>query len=118
MVQAVAKAGMTPEARAQWADRVVNAVNAAIPYLNSRTGVVANGCSRTPRSAPPSSRNTACHRPSAARLLNQAGLYLQERARYAEAETLYRRGLAIAEKIFGPEDPECRLHALNNLAPC
>jgi hypothetical protein len=33
MVQAVAKAGMTPEARAQWADRVVNAANAAFPDI-------------------------------------------------------------------------------------
>ncbi len=45
--------GMKPEERAQWAERVVNAVNAAFPGTsNSRTGALATGSSRTPRSAP------------------------------------------------------------------
>ena len=52
MVQAVAKAGMKPEERAQWAERVVGAVNAAFPTLSSRIGALTTGCCRTPRSAP------------------------------------------------------------------
>jgi tetratricopeptide (TPR) repeat protein len=42
----------------------------------------------------------------AARLLNQAGFYLFERARYPEAEPLYGRALAIYEKALGPEHPD------------
>ena len=41
----------------------------------------------------------------AARLLNDCGIYLHHRARYAEAEPLYQRALAILEKALGPEHP-------------
>jgi len=49
------------------------------------------------------------------RLTNQLGLLLEAKALYAEAELLYRRALAIAEKNFGPDHPEMAT-ALNNLA--
>jgi len=39
--------------------------------------------------------------PEAATLFNQAGYYLRERALYPEAESLYRRALAIRERMFG-----------------
>ena len=48
------------------------------------------------------------------RLNNLAGLY-QAQGRYAEAEPLYRRSLAIREKALGPEHPDVGA-ALNNLA--
>jgi tetratricopeptide (TPR) repeat protein len=41
----------------------------------------------------------------AAELLNETGSYLHGRGRYAEAEPLYERALAIAEKVLGPEHP-------------
>jgi tetratricopeptide (TPR) repeat protein len=44
--------------------------------------------------------------PGAARLLNQAGFYLYKRGRYADAEPLYQRALAIREKALGPEHPD------------
>ena len=53
--------------------------------------------------------------PEAARLLNQAGYYLYLRARYAEAEPLFRRALAIREKALGPDHPDTA-PSLNNLA--
>ena len=53
--------------------------------------------------------------PEAARLFNQAGYYLWQRARYAEAEPLYRRSLAIDEKALGPDHPNVAIR-LNNLA--
>ncbi len=43
--------------------------------------------------------------PEAARLLNQAGYYLDEHAQYTEAEPLYQRALAICEKTLGPDHP-------------
>jgi tetratricopeptide (TPR) repeat protein len=43
--------------------------------------------------------------PEAARLLNQIGYYLNERARYMEAEPLYQRALSIRKQQLGPEHP-------------
>ena len=53
--------------------------------------------------------------PAAAQLLNQAGYYLYVRARYAEAEPLYRQALAIREAALGPDHPDTA-QSLNNLA--
>src|SRR5208337_978702 len=39
----------------------------------------------------------------AVRLLNRAGYYLDGRARYAEAEPLFRRALEIREGALGPD---------------
>jgi tetratricopeptide (TPR) repeat protein len=51
----------------------------------------------------------------ASRLLNRAGYYLYERARYPEAEQLYRASLDIAKKYFGDDATEVAI-CLNNLA--
>lgn len=48
-------------------------------------------------------------------LLNQAGLYLDARARYTEAEAVYRNNLAIYEQQFEPTHPYIA-QALSNLA--
>ena len=50
----------------------------------------------------------------AATLNNQAELY-KEQGRYADAEPLYKRLLAINEKALGPDHPSVAL-ALNDLA--
>ena len=42
----------------------------------------------------------------AALLLNQAGYYLRQRARYQEAEPLWRRALAIRESALGTDHPD------------
>jgi len=51
----------------------------------------------------------------AAHLLNQAAYYLDHRARYREAEPLYKRALAINEEQMGAEHPDTA-RSLNNLA--
>src|SRR3954451_11488684 len=51
----------------------------------------------------------------AARLLNQAGVYLYERVLYNKAEPLFQRALAIYEQALGPEHPHVAT-SLNNLA--
>jgi tetratricopeptide (TPR) repeat protein len=48
------------------------------------------------------------------RLLNDAGLYERERARFQSAEEHLKRSLEIAEKAYGPETPEVAIHC-NNL---
>jgi tetratricopeptide (TPR) repeat protein len=50
-----------------------------------------------------------------ARLMNQLGLLLQSKARYIEAEPMYRRALAIDEASYSADHPEIAT-ALNNLA--
>ena len=50
-----------------------------------------------------------------ARLLNELGVLLQAKARYAEAEPLLRRALAIDEASFGGAHPRVAID-LNNLA--
>ncbi len=39
----------------------------------------------------------------ATHVLNQAAYYLRERARYAEAESLFQQALQIREQVFGPQ---------------
>ncbi len=51
---------------------------------------------------------------AAASLSNLAGLY-HDQGRYAEAEPLYKRALAIVEKALGPDHPQVAT-SLNNLA--
>ena len=50
-----------------------------------------------------------------ARLFNELGLLFDAKARWAEAEPLYRRALAIAEASVGPDHPDVA-SCLNNLA--
>ena len=54
-------------------------------------------------------------RKEAASLLNQAGWYLRERARYEQAEPLYQRALTIREQALGADHPDTAT-SLNNLA--
>ena len=53
--------------------------------------------------------------PEAAHLLNEAGCYLENRARYGEAEPLLMRALAIYEQQLGADHPNT-VQTLNNLA--
>jgi hypothetical protein len=39
-------------------------------------------------------------------LLDQAGTYFWQRGQYWEAEPLWKRQLAICERVLGPEDPD------------
>ncbi len=52
---------------------------------------------------------------STADLLNRLGIVLKSKARFAEAEPLYRRALEIFEKSAGPNHPDVA-STLNNLA--
>jgi len=115
MVQAVAKSRMSAEERAQWAEQVVRAVDAAFPNVEF---AVWGKCERLVPSAQVCAVLVDEYRlsfPEAARLLNDAGVYLKERARYAEAEPLFRKSLAISEDSYGHDHPEVAIR-LNNLA--
>jgi tetratricopeptide (TPR) repeat protein len=115
MVQAVVKSRMSDEEQKQWAEQVVRAVNAAFPSPEFENW---DNCERLVPGAQICAALVDEYRvssPEAARLLNQAGYYLQERARYAEAEALYQKTLSISEHIYEPDHPELAIR-LNNLA--
>jgi tetratricopeptide (TPR) repeat protein len=115
LVQAVLKQGMDEATQRSWAERVIRAVNPAFPL-----GEFSNwaGCERLLPQA------HACAELinqwgfeflEAALLLNNAGLYLWNRGRYTDAESLYERALTIFEKALGPQHPDIAKH-LNYLA--
>jgi tetratricopeptide (TPR) repeat protein len=116
LVQEVLREGLGKEDQKAWAERAVQALNAVFPDVTKFENWPQ--CDRLLPHA------LACARlielwtmefAEAARLLNQAGYYLNERAEYAQAEPLYRRALAINEKTMGPEHRKTAT-SLNNLA--
>ncbi len=115
LVQEVVKRNMDEKTRRTWAERTVRVLNAAFPSVKVETWPL---CDRLVPHAKAAAALIEAWRfefPEAGRLLNQAGYYLHERARYAEAEPLYQRALSIHENVVGPEHPDTAT-SLNNLA--
>jgi tetratricopeptide (TPR) repeat protein len=115
LVQDVLRAKMDKGTERIWAERAVRAVNSAFPDVKYAQWA---SCSRLiPHAQLLASlvEGYGFNFPEAARLLNQAGHYLNERAQYEEAEPLYRQALAIYEKALGAEHPDVAT-VLNNLA--
>jgi tetratricopeptide (TPR) repeat protein len=115
LVQAVLQHGMDAANQREWSERAVRAVNQAFPDVEfSNWG----RCERLLPQALASADlidEKGLEFPEAARLLNETGHYLYERARYAEAQPLYQRALEIGEKTQGPEHPAVAA-SFNNLA--
>ena len=115
VVQDALRDGLDDDARAGWSERAVRLVDRAFPEVEfdnwpdcERLLPQALACAGwIARDASPTL--------DAARLLNQAGFYLRERARYDEAEPPHRRALAIRERALGPDHP-ATAQSLNNLA--
>ena len=114
LVQILTKEGMTQDDERIWAERTVLGVNAVFPFVEFANW---RDCERLL----PQARACAKHVEEwgiesleSGRLLNQTGFYLSERGLYAEAEPLYRRALAIREKVLGAEHPDLA-RSLNNL---
>jgi tetratricopeptide (TPR) repeat protein/transcriptional regulator with XRE-family HTH domain len=116
LVQAVIQDTMGEAERRDWAERVALAVNAVYPSLADQSDWPQ--CERLLPHA-----LLACHTietqdiesEEAARLLHETASYLQDRARYAEAEPLFQRALQIREKWLGPEHLDVAA-SLNGLA--
>ena len=115
LVQEVLKDQMTEAEQRLWAERTVRALNDSFPGVEFSNWPL---CERLLPHAQTSAaliEGWALEFPEAARLLNQTGFWLNERARYPEAKPLYQRALAIREKALGPEHPDMAT-SLNNLA--
>jgi tetratricopeptide (TPR) repeat protein len=115
MVQEVVKDQVGVKRQAQWAERVVRAVEQSFPEVNHLTWT------RCERSIP---HVLLCAAqmdhwnmtfPEARALLYQAGYYFYQRGQFWEAEPLWKNALAMCEQVLGPEDPDT-LGYLNNLA--
>jgi hypothetical protein len=87
-----------------WAERAVQAVNCAFPFVEFSTWA---GCERLLPQAHACAEliNQWGFESRESRLLNRAGFYLYERGRYAGAKPLLERALAIREKALGAAHP-------------
>ena len=115
LVQEVLRSEMGEEIKRVWAERAVRAVNAVFPDVEFSNW---KACSRlTPHAQAllASIKEYGIETEEAARILNQAGYYLRQRAQYVDAEPLFRNALEISERSFGPDHSKVGTH-LNNLA--
>src|SRR5579863_9150722 len=115
LVQAVLQDTMLPEKRRHWMECTVFTANSHFPSGDFPTWAT---CERLLPHALVSANWIKQEKmvfPEAARLLNQAGYYLEKRAQYAGAEPLYLRALSIYEQQWGAEHPGTAT-ILNNLA--
>ncbi len=114
LVQAVLVDAMSQEQRLQWMGRVVQAVNGAFPK------VIFEEWTRCGRLLP---HVQVCatwgeHEAlptAAAYVFYKAGVYLRERAQYAEAESLLLRANSMLEQRLGGEHPDTA-KSMNDLA--
>jgi tetratricopeptide (TPR) repeat protein len=101
--------------QAQWAERVVRAVEQSFPEVNYQTW---SRCERLiPHALVCAAHIDHWHMTfwEAQNLLFQTGNYFLQRGQYWEAEPLFKSALANCEQALGPEDPDT-LSAANNLA--
>ncbi len=116
LVQAVLRDRMAPEEQRLWAERAVQAVNRVFP--DGDQVAAWPRCQRYISSVWVCATHMERWRivsPEAARLLDQAGLYLLEQAQYHQARVLLQRALAMREELLGPEHLDVA-HSLENLA--
>ncbi len=115
MVQEVVKGQMGVEQQAEWAERVVHAVEQSFPEVSHQTWTC---CERYI----PHALLCAAHIDrwsmtfwEARNLLLQAGDYFYQRGQFWETEPLWNSLLAMCERVLGPEHPDT-LSTINNLA--
>jgi tetratricopeptide (TPR) repeat protein len=117
LVQAVQRESMTAEKEKEWKQRAIQAVNTSYPDVREVSQW--DTCERWLPHALVCAiwiEQESINIVDAASLLNRTGYYLNDRARYAEAEPLYQRALSIREQQLGPDHPDTAT-SLNNLAP-
>jgi tetratricopeptide (TPR) repeat protein len=115
LVQVVVQEAQPEAEQRAWVTRVVRLVSAAFPLVEFANW---ERCERlVPHALVCADQIEEWQIVSqeAARLLNQAGYYLHERARYAQALPLSQRALSIWEQTLGPAHPNVAT-SLNNLA--
>jgi len=115
LVQAVLKQAMDDATQRRWAERAVRAVNLAFPEVDFINWTACERLIPHVYACAALIKRLPFEFPKAGRLLDDAGFYLLERARYTEAESLLKRSLAINEKALGKEHADVAW-SLNDLA--
>ncbi len=116
VVQAVLRDELDEDSQRRWAERAVRAVDRGFPDPEEFS--TWSQCERLLPQAQAAATRIAREDfafEEGGRLLNNAAYYVHDRGRYAEAEPLYQRALAILERALGPDHPDVAT-SLNNLA--
>jgi tetratricopeptide (TPR) repeat protein len=115
LVQVVIREGMPATDRRNWAERTIRATSKAFPNVEYVNWASCQKFIAHAQTCASLIKEWDFGFVEAADLLNQAAMYLFERALFAEAEPLFQRSLAVREKALGPEHPNVA-QSLNNLA--
>jgi hypothetical protein len=116
LVQAAARARLAREGLEQeWAEAAVNLADDAFPFRLAKLETWSASARLLPHAlaAAGHSENLGVALETTSRLLNEVGLYLDNRAQLAEAERSLKRALAIGEKVYGPDHPTVAAFANN-----
>lgn len=115
LVQLVLRESLEAEEKQAWAAHAVNVLNAAFPSVEFENWPLCERLLSHSLLCLDHAAQQDVETQQAARLCNQVAFYLSYRAQYAAAEPLYKRALAVYEKVLGPEHPDTAA-VLNNLA--
>jgi tetratricopeptide (TPR) repeat protein len=116
LVQAVLKDGMDVRTSRDWAERVVQAVNDALPEeVDYGPYARYERCLPHAQECAQLIEQEQFTSDAASTLLYQIGRYLWNHARYTEAEAFYQQSLRIWEQAYGPDHPQVA-YPLNGLA--
>jgi tetratricopeptide (TPR) repeat protein len=115
LVQAVLQDAMEETERRLWTERAMLAVNAAFPKVEYSTWQQCERLLPHALLAAHYVETDQIRSQEAGRLLYKTATYLQDHARYPDAESLHRRALRILEQQLGPEHSDVA-RSLNNLA--
>ncbi|MBP1748989.1 MAG: Kinesin light chain [Deltaproteobacteria bacterium] len=115
-VQAMVRETMDTDTERLWAERVVKAMARAFPHrVEFSTWPLCERLLPHARTCVDLVIGWGFESEEVVRFLNRVGYYMDERARYAEAEPLFQHSLTIREKTLGPDHPDVAI-SLNNLA--
>ncbi len=115
LVQVVLKDRMDETTQQQWAVRIVQAVNRVFPDVSYETWPQCERYFHQVQVCAALIEQYSLAFPEAARLLDLAGYYLQERGQYIQAEPFSREALRMREQVLSSEHPDVAV-SLNNLA--
>ncbi len=116
LVQAIVRTSMEEQTQREWVGRTVRAVNRAFPKVDDyRTWPRWQQLLPHVRTCTNWIDQQEVEVVEAGTVWNETGVYLKQRAQYAEAGTYYQRAIAIGEKMLGLEHPDVAAR-LNNLA--
>ncbi len=116
LVQVVCKERMNEEMQQCWAERAIAAINCTFPHAEETA--VWSRCQRLLPQVEVCSQlidQWSIASSVAGHLLNEAGVYLRERALYTQAEVLLSQACSVRERAMGLEHPDVA-HSLDDLA--